>query len=58
MKDCIGPVADALGDDVPFERARRAAEGKVKHDDAQLVVSELCDGLDSCDGVEVASSIG
>jgi hypothetical protein len=30
----------------------------VKHNDAQLVVGELRDGLDSCCGVEVASSIG
>ncbi len=58
MKDCIGQVADALRDDVPFKRAWCTAEGKAKHDDAQLVIGELCDGLDSCDSVEVASLIG
>ncbi len=34
VKDCIGQVADDLGDDVPFKGARCAAKGKVKHDDA------------------------
>ncbi len=33
-EDYVGQVTDALGDDVLFEGARCAAEGKVTHGDA------------------------